>query len=496
MSPVPIALTLLAALLPQDADEARLRRAKDLLHQNEEGTVRRGAELCAEIDSVASVELLLEVLDETARRPGRALPPPHYRDVAWDALVKIRDPYAQKRVEEEFKRNKGNAYVRQWCVELLGIYGDSNFGPTLKKALADKDVGVRRAAARSAGMIGDDGLTGALGKLVKHKDAYLRANALESAARLDLDAWGNKLRDSIAKDKDGGVRCALLGGAFDVFDQGVVEELSVKALEDEDWRPRMQAVDNLARIRTKSSVDALIEAIEDGRPVVGVRAIESLQRMTAQKHTRVGAWRQWWADNRETFSFPEGSTGKADLGDERSKAIYNGIRLVSDHVAFMLDKSKAMSERLASRGTSKEEASRQELEQVLSGLYGDLIFNVFTYELGVEAFEKRPVELTKKTAKKALDFVDDQRIQGSKDIWQVLERVVLDPSLDTAYLLSSGEPDTGLYVHWSRVTFQLKNLNRFHKVVIHTIAYSDNQWYRDQLEKIADATGGEFQFFE
>jgi hypothetical protein len=42
----------------------------------------------------------------------------------------------------------------------------------------------------------------------------------------------------------------------------------------------------------------------------------------------------------------------------------------------------------------------------------------------------------------------------------------------------------------------LKDHNRFHKLVIHTIAYSDNKWYRDQLEKIAEATGGEFTWFD
>jgi hypothetical protein len=51
-------------------------------------------------------------------------------------------------------------------------------------------------------------------------------------------------------------------------------------------------------------------------------------------------------------------------------------------------------------------------------------------------------------------------------------------------------------VHWNRVTWHLADLNRFHKVVVHTIAYSDNQWFRDQLEKIAEVTGGEFRWFE
>jgi hypothetical protein len=33
-------------------------------------------------------------------------------------------------------------------------------------------------------------------------------------------------------------------------------------------------------------------------------------------------------------------------------------------------------------------------------------------------------------------------------------------------------------------------------MVVHTIAYSDSEWFRRQLEKIAEATGGEFHYFE
>jgi hypothetical protein len=61
---------------------------------------------------------------------------------------------------------------------------------------------------------------------------------------------------------------------------------------------------------------------------------------------------------------------------------------------------------------------------------------------------------------------------------------------------SSGEPDIGEYVHWNRVTWHLRELNRFQKVVVHTIAYSNSEWYRDQLSKIAEIAGGEFKWSE
>lgn len=499
MRPHPPGLAALALLvLPafraavQDPDPRHAEAAK-LLLSGPEGDVRRGAELCAQLNDVPAVELLLRVLERTSVSGAGFLPPAHYRDVSWDGLIRITDPYARQRVEEELKKSK-DAFVRQWCAELLGIYAQSDFGPTLRRALNDKDDGVRRAAARSLGQVGDPEASDALGKLVKVKDDVLRANALEALARLDPAAHRAQLLEAAGGDKDGGVRCALLGAAALIYPDDA-ERLAAAALGDEDWRPRLQAVEILAELRTKAGVDALLSALEDGRAAVAARAQHALATLTGEKHTRPDAWRRWWTANRETFDFPEGG-GPAPAAEGQTVASYYGLKVESDHVAFLIDKSRAMSEPLTSGGGSKDEAALKELSQVLAALQGRLDFNVHVYNLEVASFEGQPVALDKQTEKRALAFVQEAKLAGSKDIWQVLEAVLADPTIDTAYLLSSGEPDTGTYVHWNRVTWHLKDLNRFHKVRIHTIAYSDSQWYRDQLEQIAKATGGEFRWFE
>jgi hypothetical protein len=274
------------------------------------------------------------------------------------------------------------------------------------------------------------------------------------------------------------------------------EALSVEGLKDEDWRPRVQALENLSGIRTKTAVDALIGALEDGRPVVAARAITALQILTGQRHTKREEWERWWMENRESFDFPEGSGGRVRSKAGKTETAFNGIKLESDHVAFLIDKSKAMREQLSSRGKSKDSAAHEELAGVFEKLQGRLTFNIFCYEMRVRAYQDRPAKLTRSVARKALEFHDKSPIGGQKDIWAALMAVIDNPVLDTAYLLSSGEPDVGEYVHWNRVTYQLKEINRFHKVIFHTIAYSDNQWYRDQLEKIAEATGGDFEWFE
>jgi len=189
---------------------------------------------------------------------------------------------------------------------------------------------------------------------------------------------------------------------------------------------------------------------------------------------------------------PGAGTAKKD--DRNGTVTYNGVPIDSDHIAFLLDKSSMMQAVLEKKGVSKDQAARDELHRVLGLLDDKITFNVFNYHTEVEAMEKRPVRLSAHTRSKAFDFAAARCNGRAKDIWQVLEMVVADPTLDTVYLLSSGEPDVGLYVHWNRVTRYLADLNRFHKVVVHAVAYSDSQWYREQLQKIAEVTGGHFEW--
>lgn len=473
-------------------DSERLEEARELLRAASEAECRSGAQICVELNSVASTRLLVEVLCMTG---ARGLAAAHYRDVCWEALRQITDPYAQDVVGVELEKNKKQEQVRQWCAELLGLYQDNKFAPQLIEALDDRHDRVRWSAARALGRLKAKSAQKALLKRAKHKHPMVRANSIEALALIDGAAHEVVYLKGL-KDPDGGVRCALYATAPEAYPEQA-EALSMQALADEDWRPRMQGLDNLASIRTKSAVDALLSALDDERPAVALRAIDSLGQLTHQKFTKRETWLRWWKEHRESFDMPEGRALPQRADADASSSGFSGIRLNSDHCAFLIDKSENMRQGLVSEDKTKDAAAHEELAKVLASFEDSLVFNLFCYALQVRTFgAKGSVELTRISARKALKFHADQPISGSKDIWQVLCAVLEDPELDTAYLLSSGEPDVGQYVHWNRITYQLQELNRFHKVVFHAIAYSDNEWHREQLEQIAKATGGEFKWFE
>jgi len=490
--PFALLLGLISSLTPTLAQaQDRLERAKKLLASSAEPEVREGASLCVSLDSKESARALLEIL---RLKHDRRLHRSHYRDVVWVALRQFTDPYAQLEVEEELRTNKKSPLVRQWCAELLGLYGDRRFGETLRKALKDKEEDVRAAAARALGRIRDPSALKSLAKTAKSKNPLVRGNSIEALVLTDPEGQQKRYLQGL-KDKDGGVRCMLYGIARDaLLDRA--EELSCQALEDKDWRVRYQGAQNLETIKTRTAIDALLATTEDGRPVVGKRAIASLQELTGESFNVAEQWKRWWKDKREGYHFPDGPKKRDKRSPNQTVATFNNIVLDSDHVAFLMDKSRAMNDTLESQNVPKDEAAHKELGRVLESMQGRMTFNVFCYEQDVQRFEKKSVELTAKTAKRALEFHEDTSLRGSKDIWSALMAVLEDTDLDTAYLLSSGEPDIGMYVHWDRVTYQLVELNRYHKVVFHAIAYTGSEWNRSQLEHIARATGGEFQAFE
>jgi HEAT repeat protein len=482
----------LVALVPplaaqSRADDEQLAEAARLVRSNSEPDLRRGAKQCAEIDTVRSLELLLDVLGADQ---------PHRRDIVWEALPSFQDPEARERVQVELLKSKRNEDLRQWCAQLLGLYGDASAVDALLKALGDKTPAVRASAAQALGRLGDARAVKGLTKLVDDRDPAVRAYAREALVRMDAEAHGDALRTGL-QDDDAGVRTFLLGCAPACLPDEV-EALSAPMMGDPDWRVRMQAAENLGEVRTRASIGALVAAVNDRRPVVARRLHDSLVRLTGQLCTTPAQWEKWWAAEGPGFdpAAPTPATAPARKPDDAERSIavrYNDLPIDSDHVAFLIDDSVQMKERLKSVQGTKAENALAELKGALVQLEGQIVFNLFVYDAQTTPFSKQPVPLDARTMKKVLAFVADANPRGSKDIWNALVTAMGDTELDTIYLLASGEPEVGLYVHHNRITEHLLELRRFHKVTVHGVAYTDSDWYASQIEEICKATGGEFR---
>ncbi len=482
-------LLLLSGSATPHQDEAWLKEQRQKMAQSPEEPVYEGARACAAEGAAAAVELLISTLGVTA---NRGLPAPHYRDIAWDSLVQVETQEGRALVAETLADAK-DPMVREWCADLLGLYGDEAYGEVLVKALKDREDAVPRAAARALERLAYAPAAPALLKLVRDKDPRTRANAIGALAAIDMEAHGELLLDGLA-DKEPEVRCALLGLVPHCFEDRE-EELSTAALADEDWRPRIQAIRNLGNIRTKTAIDALLTATSDDRQSLVLEAILMLAGHTGMKFRKPELWQRWWDDNRETFEFPT-STGGTELEGDETVATYNGIRVDSDNVAFLIDVSSWMERELVKRGERRIDVATSELDAAFQLLQPPFNFNVYLYAEDLEPLSKKPLALSKVSLKKALKFVDKAGASGSKDIWNALYTTITNGTYDAIYLLSSGEPDVGWVVHPEHLNYHLAELIRFHPVKVHTIAYTDEAGFQAQLDRIARTTGGDTRHVE
>ncbi|MHC4958315.1 MAG: HEAT repeat domain-containing protein, partial [Planctomycetota bacterium] len=409
-----VMLLVVASAAAQGSD---LARAQQLLHGMGEAEVTQGTDLCVKAGSLKASKLLIDVLKRKKTAP-RPLAAAHYRDIVWNGLVRIKDP-ASRAYVAKLARSARSPWVRQWCVELLGIWSDPQYVAPLILACTDKNEYVRRWAARSLGLLRQASSADALYKLTRAKSPYVRANAIEALAWIDPKKHAGMFEKALTSDPDGGVRCALLGAVPGIYNTDTVKR-SRAALRDVDWRPRMQAVDNLNRPE-KVAVDGLVEATKDGRPVIADRATGYLRKLTGKDIRDPGQWAAWWKANRKDFKFPEGEEQEEEKKKETKTVSFNQIPLVSDHVAFLMDRSVRMKAQLQSASMSKDAASYKELNDVLGKLHGRLVFNVYCYREDVKVFSKRPVKCDPKQQKKALAFVGKQKTKGAKDIWKLLE---------------------------------------------------------------------------
>lgn len=104
-------------------------------------------------------------------------------------------------------------------------------------------------------------------------------------------------------------RVAAAGALADLLESGTVpdeqraaaEALLIRCLrEDADWRVRLAAARGLGRCPSPSSVQALIDALNDANFAVVHRCEESLARLTGVVHgCDPTAWRRWYDEHRD-----------------------------------------------------------------------------------------------------------------------------------------------------------------------------------------------------
>jgi HEAT repeat protein len=495
-------------------------------------------------------DALCDVTDEKALDWLAAEPlfHPHWvvRSDIIDVLVHRKHAKALPALVKLLSSEKENR--QQLVIAIATLGGKAESATLLKLAKSEKDPRARAEAIQAAVAAAPD-----------------EAIALAKAGTLD-DDWAvrvGSLRALLAANEE----AALEGAAANLRERRTQVE---KKQKKGHWQPLAMSLEVLRGLRgraaradsLKEAIDALIVLLEPEKGESGRlrRAVGDTLRNLCEKPDMDDdwtAWKEWWAVKRDAYAprdlaAPPGNGGdgpsprrpRGKKGEEEKKGgdpapapapapdpatpvgtavRFHGIQIVSDRVAFVLDYSGSMDNKIpvpppeepppsgppgsgerekkpkggaATGGEEKKTIlSKEELLRCVRALPEDIWFNVFAYGDDVVAWEKSLVPASK-AAKAAVEAFLAKLKLGRTNYLAALTRPLEDPSCDTVYFLTDGGIATdGRYLDHDRIIKKVLEINRYAMVEFNCILFgspedtakdSNRRW----LEQLCAPSGG------
>ncbi|NUN50755.1 MAG: HEAT repeat domain-containing protein [Candidatus Brocadiae bacterium] len=417
----------------------------------------------------------------------------------------------------------------------FGLSRNEGYIPALEKAAtADRDPVARAAAIRALGRIGsqvkDDILIAALKdsawqpreeaawairdrrvatasdglvKLLSDAAWQPHAAALYALAACSPDRFREALPKA-QKDKAWQVRLAACEAAVDVGnDEG--HAAAVIGLDDDGWQARVAAIGVLERIWEERCVEPLVLRLEKEKGRLRYDIVLVLRAMSGREIGFDGkAWKSWWESAKADFKIqkkPKTRGGPAEGGG--TVATFYNVPILSDRIGFTIDFSGSMFDEDENLKPKKQiDLAIDEYRKTVAALRPEVRFNLVVMSTEaivqkVRAFAKKLVPADPRTRAAAGAWVEDARKKlepikrGRGDTWDAFVELLEDEEVDTVFILSDGRPSYGACVDEDHFLDELARLNRYRRVMIHTVLTGKNGTDRKFMEALASATGGQ-----
>lgn len=404
---------------------------------------------------------------------------------------------------------KGKPHERVFALHATKglLVADDKLRKKVRGEADEKDDEVRRLAIRILGEVRDveaiEPLEKQLAKSKSAGDAPALVTALTSLHGASNDLWRKRLL-AWAAGEARDVRNAALQV---LSDPPVAADLAMftTALAHEDWSTRLIALSALEKLRDRDSVGAIVAQMqrEAGRTLAEFGA--TLFRLTGELHdTDAATWKKWWeAAGRSLPLITAAELEKKTAERERKRlrqttlARFFGVKIESHHVMFVIDISGSMAEQLQTvkigdRAATRIEVVKQELVKALGALDPAASFNLCTFNAAVQKWKETSVAMSDKTRAEAIDWVEHLGSRGGTNIYDALAFAMGDPSVDTIFLLTDGEPSAGTVTDLGLIRQHIADWNRTRHVKIHCIAVGSDF---PLLEWIAQDANGTYTKF-
>ncbi len=357
--------------------------------------------------------------------------------------------------------------VKAQIARALGAMGDPAATVPLLASLRADDPAVRAEALFALGQLGDEAALAPMTVFLRHDDPRIR----EVAAR-------------------------ALGALKNARAVGPL----VRALEDPVPLVVESAATALSVLDDRAAVGPLIErlAAAEGKDLRLVEALLSaLERLTGMVLGEDAAlWRGWWAVAKD---HPTQAGQKPEKPTTVSGPRYYGFAVRSSRVVFVLDVSRSMSwnDRLVT--------AKAELKQVLEHLPAATRFNLVTFSDTAGWWAESLTPATPANVQRAVRFVLRQEPVNGTNAYDGLRLALKDEAVDTVFFLSDGSPSSGQVVDPDELLAQVREMNRWRRVRIHTVALlkgepppalaslEDGAAAASFMRRLAEENGGKFK---
>lgn len=322
---------------------------------------------------------------------------------------------------------------------------------------------VKAQMARAFGASGDKEAAIALLMILREDDILVRTEALLALGQLKEEAaWDNVaafLSMPDARLREVAARALGMMGTPQAIPH------LVRALGDPAPLVVESAAAGLGLLESPAAIGPLVErlASEKGENLrivdAVVRALERVTGMSLGDDPEL--WRSWWNEARQR---PDGGAAKPAAPTTVSGPRYYGFSVRSRRVTFVLDVSRSMG------WNGRLERAQKELVQVLAGLSARTKFDLITYSDFAQAWGGKLAPALPDTVKRATRFVERLEPVNGTNIYDALRKAFSDEEVDTIFFLSDGTPTVGPVVDPEQILADVREMNRWRRVRIHTIA--------------------------
>lgn len=265
-----------------------------------------------------------------------------------------------------------------------------------------------------------------------------------------------------------------------------------QSLAHKAWELRSLSYRYLTRCRDVGSIPLLIArwGKEEGR--LAAELEQALFVHTATRCFTRKEWESWWLKNQTGFVLPHPDTVKSGGSSSGGRTVaYHDIPIVSSRIAFLVDRSGSMAEKIGTdRKFTRLDAAKEQLVKVVEALPATHHVNLIPYETNVSPLWNELRKLSEDNRQDLLRTVRGLPLGGGTNIFDALEKAFEDPKVDTIYLLTDGQPSAGRVRTTEGILEEVRRWNRTRQIVIHCIGLGIDS---DLLKRLAAESGGSYK---